>query len=101
MIVWDYAGMFDAAEPQDSCLVGLMGVAASLVKMEIFDQLYSARLTNSIAAEAKGFATEEYIQEVHKGQMRGDTDIVSREAIEEAVQHILHRGARWRSLVSA
>lgn len=122
-IIWDYAGLFDAAVPEESSGVGILGVVAGVLKGEMYapnlvlfrhwergnyiyahdkvDELYRAHLAYMNASEAKRLATKEYIQEVHAGQIEKDSEISSREDIKEAVRHILHRGARWRSLVEA
>lgn len=122
-ITWDYAGLYDAAAPEESSLVGSMGVASSVFRGEMYapnlvlfqlwernkyidahekvDELYRAHLSQTNASEAKHLATEEYIQEVHARQIEKDSDISSREDINQAVRHILHRGARWSSLVAA
>ncbi len=123
VIAWDYAGLFDAAVPEVSSGVGFLGVTAGVLKGKMYapnlilfrhwergsyiyahdmvDELYRANLATTNASEAKRLATEEYIQDVHAGQIEKDSEISSREDIREAVCHILHRGARWRSLVEA
>lgn len=122
-IVWDYAGLFDAAAPEASSIVGYTGVAMSALKGEMyapnlvafqlwergnyihawdkFNEMYRAHLVNTNASEAKRLTTEEYVQEVCDSQINKDSQISSRGDIEEAVRHILHRGDRWRSLVDA